>query len=310
LLALWIAVVIYFWITEPRYLTGSNISNMLQQNSILFVVALAETVILLMGAVDLSIGGMVVLIGLVLLWINHGIPSVLVIILTVVAGAALSALVNGVPIGGWRMNPFVVTLGTAAVFRGLANVFTGGGNTKIINNPGFVSTLANGSVGPIPAAVIVMAVALLIFWALLRFTYFGRDVYAVGGNPEAAALSGISVARVRIAGFGLLGAAGGTAAVLQAGQLSSVAPTAAVGLELTAIAAVLLGGTSLAGGKGGVIGTSVAVLFLGSLSNGLDLGGISSFWQNVVTGFILFTAVGFDQLRGQLLARRTRRETT
>ena len=98
LLALWIAVVIYFWITEPRYLTGSNISNMLQQNSILFVVALAETVILLMGAVDLSIGGMVVLIGLVLLWINHGIPSVLVIILTVVAGAALSALVNGVPI--------------------------------------------------------------------------------------------------------------------------------------------------------------------------------------------------------------------
>jgi len=153
-------------------------------------------------------------------------------------------------------------------------------------------------------------VALLIFWALLRFTYFGRDVYAVGGNPEAAALSGISVARVRIAGFGLLGAAGGAAAVLQAGQLSSVAPTAAVGLELTAIAAVLLGGTSLAGGKGGVIGTSVAVLFLGSLSNGLDLGGISSFWQNVVTGFILFTAVGFDQLRGQLLARRTRRETT
>jgi len=179
--------------------------------------------------------------------------------------------------------------------------------TQDHHNPGFVSTLANGSVGPIPAAVIVMAVALLIFWALLRFTYFGRDVYAVGGNPEAAALSGISVARVRIAGFGLLGAAGGTAAVLRQASSALWLPR-----QRSAWSSPPSPPSSSAApasrAERARDRTSVAVLFLGSLSNGLDLGHFS-FWQNVVTASS--SSRQSDSINCvATLARRTRRETT
>jgi ribose transport system permease protein len=249
------------------------------------------------------VGGLVALSSLILTTGNHGVPGGLAALLTIAFAAVISAGFNGVPIGALRMNPFVVTLGMAAVFRGVANVITGG-NTEVLNHPALLGALASNQVGPIPVAVIVMAVALGFFWYLLRYTYFGRNVYAVGGNQEAAALAGISVARVRIVGFLLLGAAAGVSTLLSAGQLASVAPSVAQGLELNAIAAVLLGGTTLIGGKGGVVGTAVAVLFLGTVQNGLDLSGVSSFWQDVVTGSILVIAVGFDQLRERFFLAR------
>lgn len=303
ILVLWIAVTVYFAATQPNFTRASNVSSTLVQNSVLFVVAIAMTVILLSGAVDLSIGGIVALTGLVVTLSNHGVPPWLAVALTVVAGIALSAIVNGLPVGLANMNPFVVTLGTAAVFTGIANVVTGG-NTWIVEDAALINDLANKKIGPVPFAVVVMLVVLLVFAWLLRYTYFGRNVYAVGGNPEAAKLAGISTARVRIVAFALLGATGGIAAVLQAGQLSSVAPTAGLGLELNAVAAVLLGGTSLGGGKGSVWGTAIAVLFLATVKNGLDVAGVSSFWQGVVTGSVLVLAVGFDQLRERLVATR------
>jgi ribose transport system permease protein len=260
-------------------------------------------VIVVMGSIDLSVGGVVVLSSLVLTLGNHGVPSGVAAILTVLFAAAITAGFDGVPVGALRMNPFVVTLGMAAVFRGLANVLTNG-DTKVLNHPTLVNSLAGNEVGGIPVAVIIMAVALALFWCLLRFTYFGRNLYATGGNQEAATLAGISVARVRILGYLLLGVAAGVAALLSAGQLSSVAPSAASGLELNAIACVLLGGTSLVGGKGGVVGTAVAVLFLGTVQNGLDVTGVNSFWQDVVTGVILVTAVGFDQVRERFFVSR------
>jgi ribose/xylose/arabinose/galactoside ABC-type transport system permease subunit len=296
LLVLWLAVIAYFAATEPRFLRAANITSTLEQNSVLFVVALAETVVLLTGAVDLSAGALVALSGLVLALSNDGVPPWVAVLLTVLAGGVLSATLNGLPVGLARMNPFVVTLGTAAIFFGAANVITNG-NTEIIEDSALIGAIATGDVGPVPIVLLVLAAVLVAFWSMLRHTYFGRNVYAVGGNPEAATLAGISVARVRIAAFLLLGLAAGLAAVLGAGQLSSVAPNAGVGLELQAIAAVLLGGTSLAGGKGGVIGTAVAVLFLGTVQNGLDISGVSSFWQGIVTGAILVLAVGFDQAR-------------
>jgi ribose transport system permease protein len=308
LIVLWLAVIVYFAATEDRFLRGPNITSMLEQNSVLFTVAMAETIILLTGAVDLSVGGMLALVGLVLTLGNHGVPPWLACLLTVLAGGALSAVFNGLPIGLAKMNPFVVTLGTAAVFVGIANVLTDA-NTEVINNPALINAIASNKVGPIPIAVIVMLAVLGTFWWLLRYTYFGRNVYAVGGNAEASTLAGISIARVRIIAFLLLGFAAGIAAILEAGQLSSVAPSSGAGLELQAVAAVLLGGTMLAGGKGGVVGTAVAVLFLGTVQNGLDISGVSSFWQNVVTGTVLVVAVGFDQARQRFVLNRRSKGT-
>jgi ribose transport system permease protein len=299
LIVLWVAVIVYFTVTQSRFLRATNIDGMLEQNSVLFTVSMAETVILLTGAVDLSVGGMLSLVGLVLVLGNHGLPGWLACLLTIGAGAGVSAIFNGLPIGIVRMNPFVVTLGTSAVFTGVANLITNA-NTEVINQPALINALASNKVGPIPIAVLVMLGVLVLFWWMLRYTYYGRDVYAVGGNAEASTLAGISVARVRIIAFVLLGITAGVAAILQAGQLSSVAPTAGAGLELQAVAAVLLGGTMLAGGKGGVVGTAVAVLFLGTVQNGLDISGVSSFWQDVVTGSVLVLAVGFDQVRQRM----------
>jgi ribose transport system permease protein len=304
LLVLWALVVAYFGSQESRYLTEANITSVLEQKSVLFAAAMAETVILLCGAVDLSVGGMVGLIGILLTLGNSGTPAWLAIVITILAGGLLSATFNGLPIGLVKMNPFVVTLGTAAIFLGAANLLTDGGETKIIEDPTLINSIISNKVGPIPIVALVMLAMVVGLWAMLRYTYFGRNVYAVGGNPEAATLAGISVARIRIAAFLLLGFAAGAAAVLQAGQLSSVAPTAGAGLELEAIAAVLLGGTALAGGRGGVVGTAVAVLFLGSLQNGLDISGVSAFWQQIVTGSVLVVAVGFDQVRKGLVLRR------
>ncbi len=304
LLILWGVVVAFFGLNESRYLTEANITATLEQKSVLFSIAMAETLILLCGAVDLSAGGMVGLTGLLLTLGNSGTPAWLAIVITILAGGLLSAVFNGLPIGLVKMNPFVVTLGTAAIFLGAANLLTSGGETKIIDNPQLINAIISNKIGPIPIVALVMLAILGGLWAMLRYTYFGRNIYAVGGNPEAATLAGISVARIRIAAFLILGFAAGAGAVLQAGQLSSVAPTAGAGIELEAIAAVLLGGPALAGGRGGVVGTAVAVLFLGSLQNGLDISGVSAFWQQIVTGSVLVVAVGFDQVRKELTLRR------
>jgi ribose transport system permease protein len=304
LVVLWLAVVVYFGTQQSRYLTEANITSMLEQYSVLFTVAMAETIILLCGAVDLSVGGMVGLVGLLLTLGNGTVAPWLALVITIAGGGLLSAIVNGIPIGFVKMNPFVVTLGTSTIFLGAANLITNSGETKLLDDPALLNSIASDKVGPIPIAVLVMAATLAVLWLLLRYTYFGRNVYAVGGNSEAATLSGISVARVRIIAFLILGFAAGIAAILQAGQLSSVAPTAGAGLELQAIAAVLLGGTALGGGRGSVLGTAVAVLFLGSLQNGLDVSGVSSFWQEIVTGTVLVVAVGFDQVRRGILTRR------
>ncbi len=299
LIGLWGAVIIYFAATKSQFLTSDNITITLEQSSVLFIVAVAETLVLLMGAVDLSVGGIVALGGLVLTLGNGTISPTAAAILTVFAAGLLSAVVNGIPIGFFGMNPFVVTLGAAAIFRGVANVLTSG-FTKVLDQPDFLTTLATGKVGPIPVPVLVMLGVLAFYWVVLRHTYFGRNVYAVGGNEEASRLAGISTGRVKFLGFFLLGSSAGIAALILAGRLASVAPTAGQGLELTAIAAVLLGGTSLGGGRGNVIGTAVAVLFLATLQNGLQISGVSSFWQDIVTGFILIVAVGFDQVRRRI----------
>lgn len=300
--ALWAVLFAYFSLTQGHFLTSANIAQVIEENSIIFVVAMAETAVVLMGGIDLSSGGLLSLSGLILVVSNHGVPEWAAIILTVLGAGALGALVNGLPIGLARMNPFVVTLGSSSIFFGLANVFTQG-NTYVLNHNSIASTLANTTVAAVPVALIIMALSLLAFYVVLRWTFYGRDIYAVGGNSQAATLAGVRVGTVRVVAYLLVGLSVGLASVLQAGRVASVSPTNGTGLELLAVAAVLLGGTSLAGGKGSVVGTAMAVLFLATVDNGLRISGVSSFWQSIVTGTILILAVGLEQFRSRFASR-------
>jgi len=302
LFVLWMLVFWGFAVTQPAFLTTGNVRNMLNQTSILFVVSIAATMVVLMGSIDLSVGGLLALAGLLLVATNHGLPEWLGLVLVLIASVTLGAIVNGLPIAYLRMNPFIVTLGSGIAFRGLANVLTDG-NTYVLNHASISVTLATESLGPIPIPVIVMGVVLGVIYFVLRRTYFGRDVYAIGGNEEAAALAGIPVKRVRLLVFVIMALVVGLATILQAGRLSSVAPTAGVGLEWTAVAAVLLGGTSVFGGRGSVIGTAIAVLLLATIGNGLNVSGVASFWNDVVTGTILILALFLEQLRTRFLVK-------
>lgn len=308
LVTIWIITFAYFSLTQDRFLTGGNLRNMLEENAVVFVVAIAETMIVLMAGIDLSSGGLLALTGLILTMSNHGTPEWLAILLTILGAGLLGGIVNGLPIGRFGMNAFVVTLGSLTIFRGLANVTTNG-NTYVLDHAAIATKLSTEDLGPFPFAVVVMAVVFGLFYFLLRWTFFGRDIYAIGGNQEAAALAGVRVTRVKVTAYALLGLVVGLAAVLASGRLSSAAPSSGTGLELLAVAAVLLGGTSLGGGRGSVVGTAIAVLFLATIDNGLRISGVSSFWENVVTGVILIVAVGLAQLRNYAVENRRPRRS-
>lgn len=296
-----VILVVFSALTQDRFLTEVNLTNVLRSNASLFLLAMGSTFALVSGGVDLSVGSNLALTGIAMSQFVEVLPIGPAVLLALLLATACGAA-NGVMVGAFGLSPFVVTLGTLAALRGFALIWTDGRTVTFTES--FVVELGDGSWGPIPIPAIVMVGALLICWYLLRFTYFGRDVYAVGGNEQAANLAGIHVGRVRIGVYAVSGFFAGAAGVLLTGRLASASPTVAQGWELTAIAAILLGGTTLAGGVGGVTGSAIGVLFLGTINNSLTLAGVSSFWQFVVTGVVLIAALGFDRLRLQFALRR------
>jgi len=216
-------------------------------------------------------------------------------VLTLVAGGALGALVNGVLIGRVGLSFFVVTLGTLSLYQGIVNIWSKT-QTTYITSP-LIDWFGFGHVLGIPAPIMIMIMVYAIAFVVLRWTYFGRDVYAVGGNIEAARLSGINVSRTLICVYGITGLAAALGGIIQAGRLGAASPLVGSSIPLDAAAAVLLGGTSFVGGVGGVTGTAVGVLFIGTLQNGLAISGVSSFYQQVVTGAILIVAVTIDRMQ-------------
>lgn len=298
-----LVLVTYLSVTQPFFLTPANILNVLGSNSALAICAVGLTFILLSAGFDLSIGAIFASAGYVV-WatLNAGLSPVLAIIFGMLIGAVLGGAVNGVLIGKLRLNFLVVTLGTMSLFGGILNVITNGKtNTVPIPPGGLMAFLGNGRVLGIPFPVILAVAAILLAGYVLKFTTFGRAVYAVGGNRDAARLAGINVDAVYVAVYSTSGLLVGLAGVLDAARLASASPTAGGSLALTAAAAVLLGGTSLMGGSGGVSGTVVGVLLIAFLQNGLGLMGVSSWWQGVVTGTVLILAILLDrfQFRGR-----------
>jgi ribose transport system permease protein len=292
--------------THSFFLSWANISNILDTNSVLMIVAVGMTVAMVGGGFDLSVGSYLVGTAVVLrALLVAGVPQLPAVILAVLACAVAGALLNGVLIGYGKLNFLVVTLGTMSIIQGLVYVVTNG-NTESIAQYHGVTDLGSGSFIGVSYQEWFMIGAILSAGFILRFTRFGRSIYAIGGNREAARVAGLRVPWVTVCTYGLCSLFVGIAGVLDAGQLAAASPSEGTSLNLIAGAAVLLGGTSFSGGEGGVIGTVLGVLLIGALQNGLGVIGVSDFWQGVVTGAVLIAAVGLDQLqRGRFKRKKT-----
>lgn len=296
LLIVFVAMCIGFSILSPHFLTVDNFVNIARTMPIVGIVAIGETLVLIAGGVDLSVGSVAALSGVVtgLLWEKAGLPIGLAAAAGLLSGA-LVGLANGLLVTRLRINALITTLATFSIVRGLAFVLTNAQMNQL-TDPRFL-WLGRGQISGIPTPFVLMILLYVVFHLVLRHTPFGRDLYAIGGNPTASRLAGVPANRYLLAVFvlcGLLAALGG---LVQSSQLAAGTPQLATGLEFTVIAAVVLGGTSLAGGKGTLAGTLIGVLILRTLDNGLILVNLSSYWQQVARGAVLILAVGFDVLR-------------
>ena len=286
-------------VMNPVFLSFQNWVNLLNSVSAIWIMAMAMTMVLLTAGFDLSVGSMLALSGVGMVnMMNAGVPEIPAILLTVAAAALVGGLTNGVLIGRMGLNFFVVTLGTMTLYRGVVYVWTNG-QTLYATDYNLVQWIGNGKVGPIPVTILLMALVFIAVWLMLRYTNYGRSIYVVGGNPTAARLAGMNVSLVLISVYALAAMFAGLAGIVETGRLASASPTVGMSTELLVAAAVLLGGTSFRGGEGGVVGTALGVLFIAVLQNGLGLSGISSYWQNVITGVILIFAIMLNHAKSK-----------
>lgn len=295
-----IAVCIYMAATEPAFMTWANWQNIFRSESIAFVLAIGMTYVVLTGGIDLSVGSTTAASAVMLGLAVQGGSSWWVGALAASGTGLALGLLNGVLTGVARISFFVVTLGSLSIYQSIALLSTESGQTISLFGFERFSTLRdliNGEVGPFPTVVVIIVAMYIVASLILRYTRFGRAIYAVGANAEAARLNGISVTLVLVSVYAISGLTAGFGAVVQTGRLTAAAPQADPTLMLTVVAAVLIGGTSFAGGEGGLFGTFLGVLFLGIIQNALQLGDVSAFYQGLVSGVILIVAVGIGVLR-------------
>jgi ribose transport system permease protein len=296
-LFLLLALFVFFSLTQDRFFTSGNIDALLTSASILWVVSIGLTFVMITGGFDLSLGSMLALTGIALgsFFNDLGLPIGPAILLTLAVGLVLGGGVNGFLIGRIGLSFLVVTLGTLILFQGALNLWSDTKTEQVISP--LLDSLAFDSLLGVPIPVWIMAGVFLVALYVQRSTYFGRDIYAVGGSPDAARLSGIKVSRTIIAVYAIAGLLAALGGVIQVARIGAASPLVGEAVIFDAAAAVLLGGTSFAGGVGGVGGTAVGVLFLATLQNGLSVSGVESFWQQIITGAILIVAVLLDKVQ-------------
>ncbi|GAA4690885.1 ABC transporter permease [Pseudonocardia yuanmonensis] len=283
----------------PYFLTSRNLLNVLQQASFVGIIALAMTFVIVAGEIDISVGSAMAFASALLgvLVVDHGWTLPAAVLVVLVVGAMIGLLIGAVRV--WFDVPsFIVTLALFGILRGLAQMLTDAVPVRIASES--FTHWGNGTVAGIPIPALIMIGFLLVCWFVLSRTSFGRSVFAVGGNAEAARLAGINVARIRITTFVTTGVAAALAGVLVSAQLSSGDSTIGSGAEFTAISAVIIGGASLAGGRGSVPGTFLGIVFLGILGNGMVLLDLSSYAQGIASGVIVLIAVVLSAGRGEL----------
>lgn len=289
-----IGLAIVISVANDNFLDPNNLRNVLRQISVVAIVGAAFTLVMVAGGLDLSIGGVVALSGVVAAMLAvDGMPIPFAFFIGVIV-AAFVGLVNGLLIVHLRINSVIATLGTLYVCRGVASLLTDG--LPVHGVPEDYGTLGTGFLIGLPIPVLILVVVIVIFTMIERKTILGKHGVAIGSNFEAARLSGIRVDALRVTLYVISGTMAGVGGIILSSRLNSGHPQAALGLEFDVIVAAILGGTSLLGGEGTVIGTALGALIVGVLNNGLNLLGVSTFWQQVVQGIILVTAVGIDIL--------------
>ncbi|WP_053037731.1 ABC transporter permease subunit [Staphylococcus haemolyticus] len=290
-----ILLIIVVSILNPSFLDLSNLLNLLRQISINGLIAFGMTFIILTGGIDLSVGSILALSSaFIALMITSGVDPIIALIIGVLIGFVLGA-VNGLLVTKGNMAPFIATLATMTIFRGLTLVITDGNPITNLGDSYLFQLFGKGYFIGIPVPAVTMIIVFVILLIILQKTTFGRHTYAIGGNEVAAKISGIKVNKIKILIYGISGLMSALAGGILTSRLNSAQPTAGTSYELDAIAAVVLGGTSLTGGKGRIVGTLIGVLIIGVLNNGLNLLGVSSFYQQVVKGVVILIAVLIDR---------------
>lgn len=286
-------IIVITWI-NPVFLSWSNIVNVLRATGFTLITALGMTLVLISGGLDLSVGS-VLAVGSIAsgLALTAGVPIPLAI-LTGIGSGALLGLINGLVVVRFKIPPLIMTLGMLYMARGIVLVITHG--SPIHPLPAGFQAIEQNVMFGFPNVVYISFILAIIFSFVLKNTSFGRNVYAIGGNKEAARLSGININKTYITIYAITGALAAFTGVIQASRLGSSQPNAGTGYELTVIAAVIIGGTSTYGGVGTILGTIIGALFMNILTNSMMLMRVPAFWQNLVIGFILVVAVILDQL--------------
>lgn len=284
---------VFLFTFSRNFRNPQNLLNLLQQISVNGIIACGMTLMIISGGFDLSVGATAALAGMVAaaLFLRTTIPLGM---FGGLAAALAVGLINGLLIAKVGINPSVATLGMQIVTRGLLFISTNA--TPIYGLPPAYMNVGLGSIGPFPIASTTFALVAALAHVLLRHTLFGQHLLAVGGNQEAARLSGVNVERVKIGVYALGGVLAGLGGLILLGQTNTGQPQAASGYELNAIAAAVVGGTPLTGGQGSIFNTVIGVLLLGMIANALNLFNVSPYWQPAVTGLIILTAVGFDTM--------------
>lgn len=290
-----ILLIIVVSILNSSFLDLSNLLNLLRQISINGLIAFGMTFIILTGGIDLSVGSILALSSaFIALMITSGVDPIIALIIGVLIGFVLGA-VNGLLVTKGNMAPFIATLATMTIFRGLTLVITDGNPITNLGDSYLFQLFGKGYFIGIPVPAVTMIIVFVILLIILQKTTFGRHTYAIGGNEVSAKISGIKVNNIKILIYGISGLMSALAGGILTSRLNSAQPTAGTSYELDAIAAVVLGGTSLTGGKGRIVGTLIGVLIIGVLNNGLNLLGVSSFYQQVVKGVVILIAVLIDR---------------
>jgi ribose transport system permease protein len=290
-----IVLFIALWIASPYFLTQTNLSSLVRQTAVINIMALGMTIVIISGGIDLSVGSILAMGGLVgTMAMEKGLPIWIGIAIGLGVGF-LCGLLNGVLITQLRIAPFIVTLGTLGIFRGSTLLISGG--LPVHNIPAAFSYLGGGNLLGVPFVLWILIACALAVHFILEHTRLGRYAFAIGSNPAAAVYAGIPVAFHTVSVYAIGGLLTGLAGMIEASRLMTGQPTAGSGYELQAIAAVVIGGGSLHGGEGSVVGTLIGAFIMGLLANGSDLLGISNYVQQVIIGAVIILAVAVDELR-------------
>ena len=287
-------------IATSKFLKPNNLISVLRQISINAYIALGMTLIIILGHIDLSVGAIVAMSGTLTVGfiVTQGLPIPVAILLGILLGMA-AGMISGMIVTYFRVPAFIITMAMMNVCSGVAYVYSGGQATRI--NDDFFSAIGTGYLfNTIPLPVVYMIILIIVISFLLGKTKFGTYVYAIGGNREAARLSGVPIKKVEIAVFTISGVLSAFAGLVLCSRMYSGQPSVGSGYELDAIAACVLGGTSMSGGKGRISGTIFGAMVIGIISNGLNLIGVSSYWQLIVKGLIIACAVLLDSQKGKI----------